>query len=158
MAANKPSACSARSVTSIVIASAASWPLRSMMRKAHLAGRHAFKIVPGDAQLLFDRAILFLELLAEILDERLHDLVVEHLAELGLVPALFEFGRSGDRYVALGGARQAARRLAARPRPRGQQRHERGSTSEQTKPSRNGCQCESSCRKIKLGCREFDMP
>ena len=59
--------------------------------------------------------ILVLELLAEIFDERLHHLVVEHLAELGLVPALLELGWLGDRDVALGRVAAAACRSAGRP-------------------------------------------
>ena len=48
-------------------------------------------------------AEVFAHLLLEVVDERLHHVVVEHLAELGLVPAVLELFGMGDRDVALGG-------------------------------------------------------
>jgi hypothetical protein len=59
-------------------------------RKAQFALGYALDIVPRQPQLAFDRANFLAKLLAKVLDERLHYLVVEHLSELGLIPSLMK--------------------------------------------------------------------
>ena len=99
------------------MASAASGVFALDDREAHLAAGDALQVVPRDAELALDGADLLAELLSKILDERLHDVVVEQLAELGLVPTLVELFGLGDRNVALGGFRAAACRWRGRPKP-----------------------------------------
>jgi hypothetical protein len=70
-------------------------------RQAQFAIGNPFEIVPGNAQLVFDRTVLVLKLLTQVVHERLHHFVVEHLPPLRFEPALFELGRPGDGNVAL---------------------------------------------------------
>ncbi len=65
-----------------------------------------FEVVVVEAELLFDGAEVLAHLFVEIIDERLHHVVVEHLAKLGLVPTILEFLGAGNRDVALRGTRQ----------------------------------------------------
>ena len=82
-------------------------------RQTQLAGGDAFQVVPRECRAVRARAELILELLLEALDERVHHLVVEQLAELRLLESLLGLVRLGDRDVALG--RGGQQHVAGRP-------------------------------------------
>jgi hypothetical protein len=75
-------------------------------RQAHLAVRDSRKVIVRQPQLSLDRPEVFANLFLEVLDERFHHVVVEHLPKLRFVPTLVELFRMGNRDVALRRLRQ----------------------------------------------------
>ena len=120
IAASIASACFSWPVTSIVTASDASCPLRSISDRLISPTETPFRssyvspsfrsIAPKSSRICF----------LKVVDERLHHVVVEHLPKLGLVPPVVELFRMGDRDVALRRLRQqsvAGRACRRRQRP-----------------------------------------
>ena len=97
-------------------------PFAFNQRQTHLSVRDALQIVVRQPKLPLDRAEVLANLLLEVIDERLHHVVVEHLPELGLVPAIVELFRSRDRDVAL--RRLGQQSIAGRASRSGCDQHE----------------------------------